>query len=482
MLNMEYSDANLGDQRLNARLRKLGARLAQRPGESLPKLCTTEAELAGAYRFLNHEDVTLEKLLEPHIRATRLRSQAVSEPLVLHDSTKLKYGGSTRAGMELDAGGETQSFLAHLSLCASLEPRDVLGLLQLSSFRVPNSSPSTPDGKAANKAAVEARRKAKPKQLRLSSRWLDAVRSTQALLSGLSPIHVMDREADDYELFACMKREHIRFVARANFDRLALCDRIRMTSQLLLEIPAQANRTLHLNARKATKKTKLGKAHPPREARWAQVELGATKVRVKRPKDASRALPQELELNLVFVREPNPPQGVEPVEWRLWTTEPIDTPEQVLRVVDIYVRRWLIEEYIKALKTGCRVQERELETREGLTKLLGLMAPVAWHMVRLREWTREAPQARAAELLPPGFLEVLQQVAVRYPLPPNPTVEQALVSIAGVGGHLKRNGPPGFITLAKGYQELLLLTRGYELARQRLSPANSSFFGDVSNR
>jgi len=212
------------------------------------------------------------------------------------------------------------------------------------------------------------------------------------------------------------------------------------------------------------------------------VEIGAARVELPRTRDASKSLPKTIELNLVCVREPDPPAGAEPIEWRLWTSEPIETQEQILRVVDIYLRRWLIEDYIKALKSGCRVQERELESRKALIRLVGLMAPVAWHMLRIRDWARMEPSRPVGELLPASMMEVLRQASVRRPLPEHPTVQETFLAIAGLGGHLKHNGPPGFLVLARGYHDLLRLHCGAVLGRQadalRLcSP--TAFPGDV---
>lgn len=84
------------------------------------------------------------------------------------------------------------------------------------------------------------------------------------------------------------------------------------------------------------------------------------------------------------MREPNPPEGEEPVVWRLVTTELIDTEEEVAAVVDAYRMRWLVEEFFKALKTGCRYQEHQLESAKTLLVLLAIETAVSWRMLLVR--------------------------------------------------------------------------------------------------
>lgn len=81
-------------------------------------------------------------------------------------------------------------------------------------------------------------------------------------------------------------------------------------------------------------------------------------------------VPKSLTLNVVEVREVDPPKNEAPVIWRLATTEPVDTEEQVAAVVDAYRQRWLVEEFFKALKTGCRFQQLQLESSRALLIVL----------------------------------------------------------------------------------------------------------------
>ncbi len=160
------------------------------------------------------------------------------------------------------------------------------------------------------------------------------------------------------------------------------------------------------------------------------------------------------------MREVDAPQGCEPVEWRLWTTLPVETAEQILYIVDVYRARWLIEEYFKALKTGCALQKRQQESSDSLHNVLALLMPVAYRLLRMRHVARYSPQAAASTVLTSTQLEVL--AALRPNWPSAPTARDALLAVAALGGHIKNNGEPGWQVLGRGFRDLLILELGWQ--------------------
>jgi hypothetical protein len=302
---------------------------------------------------------------------------------------------------------------------------------------------------------------ARPREEKERERWYRAIeRADAALGEGCSVIHVMDREADAYGLWSRLVSEKRRFVFRAVSGTPRRVRRIERAlhaskGQLLREVPLKHRREqLQASNRK----------RPARAARLATLNFRAGRATFKRPVHVLEA-PEAASVNVVEVYEPNPPEGQEPILWTLVTSEPIETVEQVSRIVDIYQARWTIEEYFKALKTGCGYEARQLETLDGLLKALALFIPLAWRMLLLRCAAREAPSAPAANVLDSDELLLLRKMSVRVKLPEQPTLEQALYAIAGLGGHLKRNGPPGWQTLMAGYRELWSAMVGFLAAR-----------------
>ncbi len=215
-----------------------------------------------------------------------------------------------------------------------------------------------------------------------------------------------------------------------------------------------AERAVHLNRRRKSIFPGNDKKHPPRDARDTRLEVAATTIRMKRPDYLSETLPPTIDVNVVHVREIGTPDGIEPVEWTLLTSESIVDAEDALRVVDYYRARWTIEEYFKAIKTGCAYKTRQLETARGLLVALALCIPIAWQMLLLRTQSRTAPDASAITVVTEEQLDVLRTIAHK-PLPINPTARQVYYSIAALGGHLERNGPPGWQTLRHGLDKLL---------------------------
>jgi hypothetical protein len=87
----------------------------------------------------------------------------------------------------------------------------------------------------------------------------------------------------------------------------------------------------------------------------------------------------------VHVLEEQPPAGAEPVEWMLLTSEPVTNLEEAQRIVDWYTRRWVIEEWHKALKTGCRVEASQLDQAADLMRLAAVLSVVAVRLIQLRD-------------------------------------------------------------------------------------------------
>jgi len=207
------------------------------------------------------------------------------------------------------------------------------------------------------------------------------------------------------------------------------------------------------------------KREAAREEREATLSIGAKSgVVIRRPNSQRKHLPESIALNIVHVHELDAPDGSAAIEWFLLTTETVDTAAQVLGVVDAYRARWRIEEFFKALKTGCAYEKRLLQSAKTLQNALALFVPVAWHLLRLRTLCRDTPSAPATTVFFGVQIDVLRRAApVR--LPKAPSIREALLAVAKLGGHRKQNGEPGWLVITRGYLELLTLVRGFQLAR-----------------
>ncbi len=290
----------------------------------------------------------------------------------------------------------------------------------------------------------------------------------------------MDREADDYELLDHLVAANQLFIIRSFRDRIleGEVDSRRKLEQVVAQIEREVEFDAKLSKRtKAKRSQRQQKIHPSRSTRTAQLSVGFATVTLRKPrphprdsakKKASQLAPS-ITLNVVRVWEANPPEGETAVEWVLLTNTVIETVNDAVTVVERYRARWTIEEYFKALKTGCAYETRQLEDYESLINAFAVFAPIACTMLAIRSEARRAPEAPGLTIITQDELSVLRQVG-RVKLPSSPTNQEILLAIAAMGGHIKYNGLPGWRTLWSGYTDLKLLTRGWLAAK--LQPAS----------
>jgi Transposase DNA-binding/Transposase DDE domain len=438
------------DRRLAVRLQSIVRRLAADPSLSLPRLMD-EAELEGAYRFFSNPRVKPEAILAPHVATTSERCAREGRVLVVHDTTDFSYRvDGEREGLGR-AISSSQTFYGHFSLAVAADgSRRPLGVTSLFTWI-----------RGEQRSGVE------------HARWLAQIRAAEQALASTQAIHVFDREGDDYNLFAQALASDIHFVARALTDRWTVnaAGVVEKLKTSLASIEHVATRDAWLTRRRQHRSPVKAKIHPPRAPRTAKLCVASAPIALVRPANYGSAkyptlgeLPETIVLNVVRVWEPTPPEGDAPVEWVLYTNEPATTPEEVLAIVDHYRARWTIEEYFKALKTGCSFERRQLQDYESLVNALAVFAPVAYHILLLRSEARSTPNAPASRVLSNDEIDVLRALG-RRKLGDAPTVREVMLAVAALGGHIKYAPDPGWLTLSRGYAELETLTRGWLAAK-----------------
>ncbi len=223
---------------------------------------------------------------------------------------------------------------------------------------------------------------------------------------------------------------------------------ISTPSELMGRVAAIATREVALSKRTGKGKAPNSKKkHPARPARTAQLEIAARSVTIARP-PYSVAPSESITLNLVHVREVRP-DGCEPVEWMLMTTEAVENADYILTVVDHYRARWLIEEFFKSLKTGCAYEKRQFESKHALLNILAILVPVAWMLLALRIAIRDESKSPAARLLSPRQLLVLRAALRRRVgrdvLPPKPSESDITYGIARLRRRFHQQIPPTWL-------------------------------------
>lgn len=441
----------LGDARLEARTRRLVAALAQNPTAGFPAVVGTVAEREATYRLLGNRRVSLPALLAPHVHQTAQRVQALgAAPTVVVDKTSFVFRGECERSGLTRLGVDRHGFDAMMALAVAA-PGEPLGLLTITPL---------PGGGGRSPADT----------------WRQTIDAAQPHVEGCAPVYVMDREADSYALYAALAGAGRDFVVRVAADRWV--QEHPTASQALLPTvaarhPVRLTRVVQLTRRSGVRHAPQARQrHPPRDGRRATLVVRASPVTLPRPPKLAATLPAQLTLHVVHIVEEAPPGDTAPVEWWLVTSRPIDTDAAVADVVDRYRARWTIEEYFKALKSGCAYERRQLESRETLLNALGLLAPLAWRLLALRTLAA-TPDAPASVVLDADEVHVLRHLARDRPLSATPTAAEALHALASLGGHFSHNGRPGWQVIWTGFRKLLDRVDGYRLARAELTPAAS---------
>jgi hypothetical protein len=437
------------DKRLRQRFEQVVGLMARAPDQSFPEACgEDDAALEGTYRFFSNESVDHETLLASHYEKTLSRMLAESQPvLVVHDTTEFRFDGAREGMGRLQTG---QGFLGHFALAVSGDgQRRALGAIGF-----------VPVFRAQAKVTAHWRKRYRDKD-KESLRWSKLVDQVGERAQAARPlIHVMDREGDSFELLQVILKQGARLVIRVRAEHRRTEDGMRV-GEAAWGQPIIAEREVALSPRKARYMTK-GKCkaspRPARTSRTAKLQIRACAVAIRPP---DRVPGESLQLNLVHVTESDPPPSQEPMDWKLYTTEPISTASEVLAIVDHYRSRWVIEEYFKALKTGCAYERRQLGSRRALLNALATFVPIAWTLLVLRQECRSALPISTA--LTSSQLQVLR-ATLRKPLPAQPSARDLLLAIAALGGHIKHNGDPGWQVLGRGLQRLLCYEVGWNAA------------------
>jgi hypothetical protein len=442
----ELATADFGDARLSKRLVRIVADKLANPTASIPHASGSWAATKATYRFLASEQVAADSIRAAHLDATRSRIQQHGTVLVLQDTTELLYTShphTTGLG-DLDHAG-SKGLKVHSALAATLDGVP-LGLVQQAVWA----------RHAAPKAKGRQSRK-RPHAERESQRWLTTLaEAQQAIKAPTRLIVVADREADIYPLFIAPREERTEVVIRATYNR-GLVGGSKL-HDAVERVTWQGSRTLTIPG------------NGSRAARTATVQIGWTTVQLLPPQDYPRpASAPRPTLQLVVVEEREPPAGVKPLRWLLWTTLPVTSWDEALLVVQIYEKRWLIERYHYVLKSGCGIEQLQLETAERLERALAVCCIVAWRLLWLTYTARAAGAVPCTEILARHEWEALVctvQGRVVVPTEP-PSVREAVRMIAQLGGFLARkgDGEPGVKTIWRGLIRLDDIAATWLLAR-----------------
>lgn len=432
---LEFENVDLGDKRLQKRLIKIAQDFTKQPNASIPKSSGNWADTKASHRFFSNYRVSDKAMLSSHLKATIDRISEQKVVLAVQDTTSLNYTSHPETeGLGTIGGSQETTIGIMVHDTMAFTPAGVaLGLIGLQTW-------TRPQEEFGKKRTCDKR----PIDEKESYKWLEsfeATKAVQAEVPGTILVNIGDRESDIYELFelATSDDKNPKLLIRAHHNRwvdhpekylwdFMASQKIRGT--YTIKVPCKKNRS----------------------EREAVLAIRFAEVTLKRPKNASN--PQTAKFVTVWAvlaEENNPPPEVEPISWLLLTTIPIYALEEAIEKVNWYMIRWQIELFHKVLKSGCRVEDHQLQSVEKLKRCLVIDAVVAWRILLLTKLGREVPDLPCTCVFEEYEWKALYCFVHKTPELPEkePKLQEIIHMVAKLGGFLgrKNDGEPGSIIL-----------------------------------
>jgi hypothetical protein len=444
-INEEFKNLSLGDKRLTDRFLSTMSEFELRPEGCINRIFKDEsAARKASYRLFENSKFSTKKIFECHSKMTAERMKGHKVVLSLNDSsffsynTKPSIGGLGNIGGALGTGEDTRGFIGHYALGIT-EKGLPLGL----------------------QAAKTWSRASESEWDKESERWLETLEDAEKLYSAdTKMIFIADREADQFQILHDAHHRGHSFVIRSKHDRVIQGEdhylswhmnksKILFNIEIEIEIPKEK--------RKTAATMKFGKITFNDPDPMTKKKYGAAGVR-------------DITLGVIEVKENEIPEGRERLRWVLLTNLELNTKEDALKIIDYYRMRWQIESYFKVLKDGCcHVEHSCLRSFEKLDKYTMCFSIIAWRMFWMKFMYHTDPELPAKTILTDIEIEVLK---IRHPTKVDKqtfTLGEALKLIAMFGGYnnRKNDGPPGNITLWRGF----LIVRDRAQYHEELSDA-----------
>ena len=429
----ELQGIDLGDKRLNLRSQQVIEALAANPEASVNAACEGWSDTLAAYRLFNNDAVTPEQILRPHREATQRRMREQSVVLIVQDTTELDY--SKHPTVDARCLNREQRFGLYEHVHLAVTPDKLcLGVVGSEFFdRAPES------------LGQSRERRTLPIEEKESFRWLQGYRLACELAAECPQtqiVSIADREADIYEIFVeAQQPTGVRadYIIRAKENRSTSEHDPAAGPAAYVKVRDEVGRS----KLRATRTIDLGST-PKRAARQAHLEIRALTVVLKPPHARSR-LPSVTH-NVILVEEIGGPGDGTDVSWLLITTLPIETDADILKIIDYYTARWMVEIYFRTLKTGCRVEDIQLETNHRLKNCLAFYKIIAWRVLYLTYLNRTCPKLPCTAVFDDSEWKSVWRVVKKKPLPTKPPLLSEFTRLlTQLGGYNNRATelPPG---------------------------------------
>jgi len=444
----QFGLCDFGDVRRMRRVVKVAAQIAANTDASTPSQTENWSDCKRVYELFDNDHITFQKLLEPHWRATRARKEG--HFLLICDTTEFDFGIHRKTkGLGPTGDGNGRGFFLHSAMMVDPTNSDLIGMAAQEIFH----------RKPCRKGEKLMERK---KRARESEVWGRIVDQVGPPAPGVRFTHVCDRGADNYEVFCHLVLQRSDWVIRAaqlqrsiimpNGERMPL-------DQYVMGWQPVGSYDLYVQAQNG------------QPARWAKLEVSFGDILMPAPQQRT---PWLKEIGIVTiamwgiqVREVDAPAHVkEPLRWVLFTSHATYSYNDAYRVIEYYEQRPMVEDYHKAIKTGCSLEDRQYQTTARLERLTGMMSLQAVRLVQLRTMVRTQPETPATKVVSKRWIEILARLRKKTD-PLEWTIRNFYREMAGLGGFLGRkgDGEPGWQTTWRGFNKLIQALRGYEPRR-----------------
>lgn len=446
-----FGAVECGDPRRTDRLIKVASALASNPSASLPCALETWGETLGAYRLLDNPAISYEQILMPHWSQTYHEATQCPRTLLLADTTEMDFSThkATKGLAPMGNSREEIGFSVHTVLAMDPQTQCLLGCITQEPF-------------LRKLAPIGETKDQRKKRERESQVWEHSVKHIGRVPEQQQWIYVGESGSDIFTFWQTCEDLSYDFAVRVAQDRVietaseeAPADgKGKYLKTLARTLPATAAQFLSIPAHE----------HQPKREVFLQMSF--QKVRVQPPLHGDSLRKREVVAWVIRVWETHPPEGLEPLEWILLTTVPVLCPADAWEVVQWYRWRWLLEDFHKALKTGCRIEQRGLQSVEALWNLLAVLTPIALRLLLIRQVAQQAEETPAGEVVSPEIVRIVIHLDKRHR--DIATAKQVWHAIARLGGYLDRtcDGPPGWQTLWKGWMRVMNVLEGVHLATQ----------------
>ena len=450
-VRQEFARADLCDKRLDRRLLKTAEQLAKSPSSPINEACGNWASTQAAYRLFNNPKASAAGILKPHWEATASRMAGCGGPvLVMQDTVFFSYGTHVKTRglgpIGKSNAAHDRGLIMHnaLAFTTSGVPLGILSQTIWARAEIPEEDYQEKIERLQVTAIEEKE----------SSKWLIALTETvERAPTGVAVVTVADRESDFFEFLTQAQELRAKFLIRARTDRkLVPEDSAGCTRMLeaLSDAPALGTMTVEVPG--------CGR----RKARTARIEVRIAEAAIQPPQRRGHAKAsgssEPVLVTVIGATEPSPPAGSESISWVLLTNLPVKNVESATEKVRWYGKRWGIETWHKALKSGCKVEDCLLEEAERLKRYLTLFSIIGVRLMQVAYLARVEPDLSATEVFSAVEIQVLHLRVTRVwpPAAQALTLREVVRLLGRLGGHLGRkgDGEPGVLVLWRGWMRL----------------------------